>query len=145
MFPNIRLDLFERPVCEGVDFNQARLVDFDDVKRTSGSALGFPTTGEDGADVKLGICSTGGLDFDEVVVLCLVAGPEFGAVGSDEGVKGGGAFGVENVEFGCWVSTFYLFEKGESFGKVMEGVDEDEGNWMLFGGYSRKHICCYQS
>ena len=145
MFPNIRLDLFERPVCKGIDFDQPRLIDFNDIERSSGTALGFSTTGEDGADVKLGVCSTARCNFDEVVVLSFVSGPEFGAVGSDEGVDGWGTFGSKYVELGCWVSTFYFFEEGMCFGEMMECVNEDERYGVLFWGYSRKHVCCYQS
>ena len=115
MFPNIRLDLFKRPVCERVDFDKACFIDFDDVERTSGSTLGFSTTGEDGADVKLCVCSTGGFHFYEVVVLGHVSGPELWTVGSDEGVKGWCSLGGEDVELGCRVSTVLLFREGRVF------------------------------
>lgn len=121
---NVVLDLLERPGNEGVDLDQATLVDLDDLEVGTVGTLATPAAGDDGTHTEVGVRTSSGLNLDEVVVASLVSLPELVAVlggklllGRDTG-RGVDGHGDE-------VGLLDGLGQLDGLGEVVESVKED--------------------
>ena len=146
---DVRLDLRERPVQQGVDLDDAPLVvDLEDGDLVALAALAAPTPREDGGHVELGVGALLRLDLGDPVVELRGRVVQAGAVLGLEFLCRLGPVGLEDVEFDGRVALPHPLDEVIGLREVVQGVQEDgvyAGQRVVLGRESRQHVDGHES
>lgn len=130
---DVLLDLIEGPVGEGVNLDEARLVDFDDIKVTTLATLAAAATGEDCTDIELLIRSLGRFHLGNPVVQLLISLPELATMLLGEFLWRISAGGFIDMDIVHGVALADAVDKRDSFGEVVKCVQENNVNHLRPG------------
>lgn len=123
---NVLLNLLERPVGKGVNFNQTRLVDLNHVEITALATLAATTTREDSMHVKLAVSTLSRLDLGHPVVELVVGLPQLGAVLLGKVGFRVHAVGLVDVDVVVGVPLADAVDESKGLLEVVQGVEEDQ-------------------
>lgn len=122
---NVLLDLSKGPVGKWVDLDKSRLVNLNNVKVTTLSALTPSSTSENSLDLEIRVSPLSRLDLGNVVVEFVVGLPELVAVLQSEFVDIVAASRLVNMDRGS-ISPPDAVNKSVGLIEVVEGVQEDQ-------------------
>jgi hypothetical protein len=126
--------LFERPVGQGVDLDEASLVDLNHIEIATLATLTAAASSENSMDVEFPIGTLGRFDLGDPVVKLIVCLPELGSVLLGKLFRGFDTSWLVDVDVVQRVPLADTVNKSQGFWEVVESVEEDQID-HLWAGY----------
>lgn len=141
VFLDVLLDLFERPVGQGVDLDETSLVDLDHIEIATLATLTAAASRENSMDVEFTIGTLGRFDLGDPVVELIVCLPELGSVLLGKLFRGFDTSWLVDMDVVQRVPLADTVNKSQGFWEVVESVEENQINHLWAGHLKlRKHV-----